>query len=98
MVGLLVEIGKEVVPPRAVRDVINSKSRRALSALARTAPSQGLYLMSVKYDDTLSSTLEDVPRASSGNWKCPTKAAVYTVPSEMVDKEPLVRCTKRQRH
>ncbi|CAK9232506.1 unnamed protein product, partial [Sphagnum troendelagicum] len=53
MVGLLIEVGKEVIPPSAVQSVLESQDRTKLARIARSAPPNGLYLMSVLYDESL---------------------------------------------
>ncbi|KAH9312085.1 hypothetical protein KI387_027120, partial [Taxus chinensis] len=49
MVALLLEIGKEAIPPDIVLEVLASRDRRRLARLCRIAPPQGLCLMSVTY-------------------------------------------------
>jgi tRNA pseudouridine38-40 synthase len=47
IVGTLVEVGRGRHPPEWVRDVINSRRREMAG---RTAPAEGLFLVSVNYD------------------------------------------------
>jgi tRNA pseudouridine38-40 synthase len=49
MVGTLLQVGKGAKPAHWVRDVLDARERRLA---AQTAPSQGLYLESVRYDSS----------------------------------------------
>ncbi|MCO5592891.1 hypothetical protein L7F22_046895 [Adiantum nelumboides] len=51
MVGLLLVIGKELLPPSAVQTILDSRCRKLLAYHAPTAPPNGLHLMRVIYDE-----------------------------------------------
>lgn len=51
MIGLLLVIGKELLPPSAVQTILASRDRKLLAYHAPTAPPNGLYLMRVIYDE-----------------------------------------------
>lgn len=46
IMGVLLEVGQNQMPPARVKEIILAKDRRLASA---TAPPQGLYLVEVKY-------------------------------------------------
>ena len=50
MVGLLIKIGENKISPDSVEKTIKSKDRTKAS---KTAPAEGLYLVSVKYKDNI---------------------------------------------
>ncbi|KAM3401773.1 hypothetical protein ACQJBY_006041 [Aegilops geniculata] len=50
MVALLIQIGREGLPPEIVPRIIAAKDRKELAKVALSAPPHGLYLMSVNYD------------------------------------------------
>lgn len=50
MVALLLQIGREAVPPDIVPKILATRDRRELAKYALLAPPQGLCLMAVKYD------------------------------------------------
>ncbi|KAG0609467.1 hypothetical protein M758_8G186500 [Ceratodon purpureus] len=68
MVGLLIEVGKELVPPSIVKTILRTEDRRELARISPVAPAHGLYLMSVAYDDRLLEPLPSTPKASFGRW------------------------------
>ncbi len=68
-VGLLIEVGKEVMPPSAVQSVLESQDRTKLARIARSAPPNGLYLMSVLYDESLLVPAAGAPKTSYGRWQ-----------------------------
>ncbi|KAJ7518656.1 hypothetical protein O6H91_20G002600 [Diphasiastrum complanatum] len=51
MVSLLLEVGKGILPPRSVCDLLASHDRTKLARVCVTAPPQGLCLISVSYDE-----------------------------------------------
>ncbi|XP_058082022.1 uncharacterized protein LOC131230218 isoform X2 [Magnolia sinica] len=53
MVGLLIQIGREALPPYIVPDMIATRDRRELAKFTLTAPPHGLCLMSVKYNQEI---------------------------------------------
>jgi hypothetical protein len=67
-VGLLLEIGKGLVPPSIVKTILLTEDRRELAKISQVAPAHGLYLMSVAYDDKLLEPLPNTPKASFGRW------------------------------
>ena len=46
MVGLLIRVGENKIPPQSVEEILESKDR---AKSGRTAPAEGLYLANVKY-------------------------------------------------
>ncbi|XP_024358741.1 uncharacterized protein [Physcomitrium patens] len=68
MVGLLVQVGKELVPPSMVRTILLTEDRRELAKISPVAPAHGLYLMSVGYDDKVLRPVPNAPKASFGRW------------------------------
>ncbi|MED4797848.1 tRNA pseudouridine(38-40) synthase TruA, partial [Priestia megaterium] len=48
LVGTLLEVGQGRIEPDAIKDILESKSR---PRAGKTAPSQGLYLWRVFYDN-----------------------------------------------
>ncbi|KAF6983164.1 hypothetical protein CFC21_001430 [Triticum aestivum] len=50
MVALLIQVGREGLPPEIVPGIIAAKDRKELAKVALSAPPHGLYLMSVNYD------------------------------------------------
>ena len=46
MVGLLIKIGENKIPPSEIPKIIESKDRTKAS---KTAPAEGLYLVNVEY-------------------------------------------------
>lgn len=67
-VGLLVQVGKELVPPSMVRTILLTEDRRELAKISPVAPAHGLYLMSVGYDDKVLRPVPNAPKASFGRW------------------------------
>lgn len=65
----MIEVGKELVPPQIVLSILASEDRRELAKIAHVAPSFGLYLMSVAYDEELLGPLPEMPKASFGRWQ-----------------------------
>ncbi|KAJ1279194.1 hypothetical protein BS78_04G136400 [Paspalum vaginatum] len=53
MVALLLQVGKEALPPDIVPVIIAARDRKELAKVALSAPPHGLYLMSVNYDDEI---------------------------------------------
>ncbi|KAH7441569.1 hypothetical protein KP509_03G044000 [Ceratopteris richardii] len=51
MVGLILVVGKELLPPSAVETILSSRCRKLLAYHAPTAPSHGLHLMHVMYNE-----------------------------------------------
>ena len=46
MVGILLRVGQEKIPPEAVKKILESKDR---TKSGKTAPAEGLYLVDVEY-------------------------------------------------
>lgn len=68
MVGLLVEIGKGLLPPNIVKTILLTGDRRELAKYSPVAPAHGLYLMAVDYDPKLLEPLPNAPQACFGRW------------------------------
>lgn len=49
-VALLIQVGREGLPPEIAPKIIAAKDRKELAKVALSAPPHGLYLMSVNYD------------------------------------------------
>nr|CAB3479085.1 unnamed protein product [Digitaria exilis] len=61
MVALLLQVGKEALPPDIVPVIIAARDRKELAKVALSAPPHGLYLMSVNYDEEILKPPEEVP-------------------------------------
>ena len=48
MVGILIKVGEEKIPPKDVEKILESKDRSKIGA---TAPAEGLYLERVEFKD-----------------------------------------------
>ena len=46
MVGLLIRVGENKIPPQSVEKILESKDR---TKSGKTAPAEGLYLTKVRY-------------------------------------------------
>eukprot|EP00250_Pteridium_aquilinum_P034452 c7607_g1_i2 orf=113-1159(-) len=66
MVGLLLKIGKELLPPSAVQTILASQCRKLLAYHASTAPPYGLYLVRVVYDEADLEVPPGSPQISCG--------------------------------
>ncbi|KAF0894260.1 hypothetical protein E2562_037816 [Oryza meyeriana var. granulata] len=66
MVALLLQVGREALPPDIVPKIIAAKDRKELAKVALSAPPHGLYLMSVKYDEEMLKPPEGAPPISFG--------------------------------
>ncbi|KAF9593803.1 hypothetical protein IFM89_025512 [Coptis chinensis] len=66
MVALLLQIGKEAVPPDIVPMILDSQDRKVLAKYTLSAPPHGLCLMSVKYDEELLEPPSCCPATSFG--------------------------------
>ncbi|KAI0488490.1 hypothetical protein KFK09_028323 [Dendrobium nobile] len=66
MVALLIEIGREVLPPVVVREILAARNRRELAKFAMSAPPHGLCLMSVNYSDDILKAPAGCPASSFG--------------------------------
>lgn len=67
-VGLLIEVGKGLLPPSTVKTMLLRRDRRELARISPVAPAHGLYLMAVDYDDKVLEPLRNAPKASFGRW------------------------------
>ncbi|KAH0449082.1 hypothetical protein IEQ34_022882 [Dendrobium chrysotoxum] len=65
-VALLIEIGREALPPVVVRDILAACNRRELAKFAMSAPPHGLCLMSVNYSDDILKAPAGCPASSFG--------------------------------
>ncbi|ONK63111.1 tRNA pseudouridine synthase A 1 [Asparagus officinalis] len=66
MVALLIQIGKEALPPDIVPKIIAARDRRELAKVTLPAPPHGLCLMSVNYDHELLQPPANFPPISFG--------------------------------
>uniref|UniRef100_A0A0E0L0I4 tRNA pseudouridine synthase n=1 Tax=Oryza punctata TaxID=4537 RepID=A0A0E0L0I4_ORYPU len=66
MVALLLQVGKEALPPDIVAKIIAARDRKELAKVALSAPPHGLYLMSVNYDKEMLQPPEGAPHISFG--------------------------------
>ncbi|XP_062223397.1 uncharacterized protein LOC133922197 isoform X2 [Phragmites australis] len=66
MVALLLQVGKEALPPDIVPMIIEARDRKELAKVALSAPPHGLYLMSVNYDKEILEPPEGSPPISFG--------------------------------
>ncbi|KAI5073483.1 hypothetical protein GOP47_0011496 [Adiantum capillus-veneris] len=76
MVGLLLVIGKELLPPSAVQTIVTSKCRKLLAYHATTAPPNGLHLMRVIYDEADLNPASGPPYSSSGIFRTHSKCSL----------------------
>jgi len=65
-VALLVQIGREALPPNIVPKIIAARDRRELAKVALSAPAHGLCLVSVNYDHELLQPPANCPPISYG--------------------------------
>ncbi|XP_028550967.1 uncharacterized protein LOC110111770 isoform X2 [Dendrobium catenatum] len=73
MVALLIEIGREVLPPVVVREILAARNRRELAKFAMSAPPHGLCLMSVNYSDDILKAPAGCPASSFGRLQTASK-------------------------
>lgn len=66
MVALLLQIGREGLPPNVVPKILAAQDRRELAKFALSAPPHGLCLMSVNYDHEILRPPEGCPDISFG--------------------------------
>ncbi|XP_006655154.2 tRNA pseudouridine synthase A 1 isoform X1 [Oryza brachyantha] len=66
MVALLLQVGREALPPDIVPHIIAARDRRELAKVALSAPPHGLYLMAVNYDKEMLNPPEGAPPISFG--------------------------------
>ncbi|KAK9136555.1 hypothetical protein Sjap_007149 [Stephania japonica] len=66
MVALLLQIGKEALPPDIVPMILAKRDRKELAKYTLPAPPHGLCLMSVKYDEELLGPPQGCPTSSFG--------------------------------
>lgn len=66
MVALLLQVGKEALPPDIVPAIIAVRDRKELAKVALSAPPHGLCLMSVNYDEEILKPPEGSPPISFG--------------------------------
>ncbi|XP_072982312.1 uncharacterized protein [Typha latifolia] len=66
MVALLLQIGREALPPDIVPKIIAARDRRELAKVALSAPPHGLCLMSVNYNQEVLKPPEGFPPVSFG--------------------------------
>ncbi|MFS7977067.1 putative tRNA pseudouridine(38-40) synthase [Helianthus anomalus] len=68
MVALLLQIGKEAVPPEIVPKILATCDRKELAKVALVAPPHGLSLVEVKYKEEHLQHPEDGPATSFGRY------------------------------
>ncbi|XP_022138364.1 uncharacterized protein LOC111025167 [Momordica charantia] len=66
MVALLLQIGKEAIPPDVVPKILASRDRKELAKYASGAPPQGLCLMTINYNEDHLKFPSDCPETSFG--------------------------------
>ncbi|KAG8067652.1 hypothetical protein GUJ93_ZPchr0005g14918 [Zizania palustris] len=66
MVALLLQVGREALPPNIVPEIIAARDRMELAKVALSAPPHGLYLMSVNYDQEMLKPPDGSPPISFG--------------------------------
>ncbi|KAJ6794336.1 Uncharacterized protein M6B38_232010 [Iris pallida] len=66
MVALLIQIGRESLPPYIVPTILAARDRKALAKVALAAPPHGLYLMSINYKHEHLELPADCPLISFG--------------------------------
>ncbi|KAJ0698818.1 putative tRNA pseudouridine(38-40) synthase [Helianthus annuus] len=66
MVALLLQIGKEAIPPEIVPKILATCDRKELAKVALVAPPHGLCLVEVKYTEEHLQHPEDGPATSFG--------------------------------
>lgn len=73
MVALLLQIGREAIPPEIVPKILATCDRKELAKVALVAPPHGLCLVEVKYNEQHLQLPEDGPAASFGRHHSITK-------------------------
>lgn len=73
MAALLIEIGREALPPHVVPEILAARDRRELAKVAKSAPPHGLCLVSVKYSDDVLKAPEGCPAISLGRHRTTSK-------------------------
>ncbi|XP_019054950.1 PREDICTED: uncharacterized protein LOC104607158 isoform X2 [Nelumbo nucifera] len=73
MVGLLLQVGREAVPPDIVPHILATRDRKELAKYALCAPPHGLCLMSVKYNKDILQPPPGCPASSFGMHYCLSK-------------------------
>nr|XP_043613137.1 tRNA pseudouridine synthase A 1 isoform X2 [Erigeron canadensis] len=66
MVALLLQIGREALPPDIVPKILATRDRKELAKVALVAPPHGLFLVQVNYNEDHLRPLEDGPATSFG--------------------------------
>lgn len=66
MVALLLQIGREAIPPDIVPEILETRDRRELAKYTLSAPPHGLCLVSVKYNEEHLQLPLDCPSVSLG--------------------------------
>lgn len=73
-VALLIQIGKEAMPPEIVPMILTTRDRKELAKYTLPAPPHGLSLVAVKYnEDHLRLPPDGSPRISVGRHRSVTK-------------------------
>lgn len=65
-VALLLQIGREAIPPNIVLEILETRDRKELAKYALSAPPQGLSLISVNYKQEHLQLPSDGPPVSLG--------------------------------
>lgn len=63
---MLIEIGREALPPDVVPDILAARDRRELAKVAMSAPPHGLCLVSVNYSEDILKAPDGCPPVSLG--------------------------------
>lgn len=74
--ALLLQIGKEAIPPDIVPKILASRDRKELAKYAFFAPPHGLCLVNVKYNEEYLRLPLDCPNASYGRHHSVSKCKV----------------------
>ncbi|CAK9170133.1 unnamed protein product [Ilex paraguariensis] len=76
MVALLLQIGREAIPPDIVPRILSSRDRKELATYALSAPPHGLSLVAVKYNEEHLRLPTNCPATSFGRHHSITKCKV----------------------
>ncbi|WCJ23203.1 hypothetical protein M5689_005244 [Euphorbia peplus] len=68
MVGLLMQIGKEAIPPAIVPEILATRNRRQLAKYSLATPPQGLSLLAVNYNEEHLHLPSGCPKISFGRY------------------------------
>lgn len=77
MVALLLQIGREAVPPDIVPMILATRDRKELAKVALSAPPHGLYLMDIKYNEDHLQLPSGSPPTSFGRYHSINKCRLH---------------------